>query len=289
MGAAAGERRAFDYQIGGDYPLPAGVSVVSRDWFSGTAAPDPDYSVCYVNAFQTQADERGADRPDERSNWPRSLVLKRLGDDPNWGGEYLVDISSARKRNRAAAWVQQMIEGCAKGGFEAVEFDNLDSWTRFDGTPLAKKVPFGRRDAVAYARLLARRSHDLGLAVGQKNTVELNATERRRAGFDFAIAEECGRYRECGRYVRAYGDHVIAIEYSRKSFARTCAEIGDEVSVVLRDRQRQPPGSAQLQVRELLSSLRPAGVSGRHLGSSRPAAAGGADRRTGRPGSPRRA
>ena len=49
----------FDYQIGGDYPLPAGVSVVSRDWFSGRPAPDPAYSICYVNAFQTQVDERG--------------------------------------------------------------------------------------------------------------------------------------------------------------------------------------------------------------------------------------
>ncbi|MCL4288166.1 MAG: hypothetical protein KJ006_11045, partial [Thermoleophilia bacterium] len=52
----------FDYQIGGDYPLPAGVSVVSRDWFSGSPAPDPAYSICYVNAFQTQPDERGVDR-----------------------------------------------------------------------------------------------------------------------------------------------------------------------------------------------------------------------------------
>ncbi len=233
----------FDYQIGGDYPLPAGVTVVSRDWFSGTAAPDPDYSVCYVNAFQTQADERGTDRPDERSNWPRKLVLRRLGDDPNWGGEYLVDISTAAKRKRAAAWVGQMIEGCADGGYEAVEFDNLDSWTRFDGTPLARKVPFGRSDAVDYAHLLAERSHALGLAVGQKNTVELNAAERRRGGFDFAIAEECGRYHECGRYVRAYGEHVIAVEYTRKTFERTCAEIGAGVSVVLRDRNVSRPGA----------------------------------------------
>ena len=67
----------FDYQIGGDYPLPEGVSVVSRDWFSGRAADEPAYSICYVNAFQTQADEPGADRPDERSNWPRRLVLER--------------------------------------------------------------------------------------------------------------------------------------------------------------------------------------------------------------------
>ena len=120
----------------------------------GRAAADPAYSICYVNAFQTQANERGTDRPDERSNWPRKLVLNKLGDDPNWGGEYLVDISTGSKRKRAARWVGQMIDGCAEGGFEAVEFDNLDSWTRFDGTPLAKRVPFGKREALAYAKLL---------------------------------------------------------------------------------------------------------------------------------------
>ncbi len=233
----------FDYQIGGDYPLPAGVSVVSRDWFSGAAAPAPAYSICYVNAFQTQADEPGTDRPDEHSNWPRSLILERLGDDPHWGGEYLVNISTRRKRERAARRVGRMIRGCAAGGFGAVELDNLDSWTRFDGTPLARKVPFGRRDAVAYAALLAARAHALGLAVAQKNTVELGARARRRAGFDFAIAEECGRYHECGRYLRAYGNHVIAIEYHRRSFRRTCEQIGARVSVVLRDRQVSRPGS----------------------------------------------
>jgi glycosyl hydrolase family 114 len=233
----------FDYQIGGDYPLPAGVGVVSRDWFSGEAAPDPAYSVCYVNAFQTQSDEPGTDRPDEHSNWPRSLILERLGDDPHWGGEYLVDISSARKRARAADWVGQMIQGCADGGFEAVEFDNLDSWTRFDGTPLAKKVPFGKGEAIDFATLIAARAHSLGLAVGQKNTVELGAAARRRVGFDFAIAEDCARYHECGRYVKAYGDHVIAVEYREPLFERACAEIGDRVSVVLRDRLVSRPGS----------------------------------------------
>lgn len=235
---------AFDYQIGGDYMLPAGVSVVSRDWFSGSAAADPAYSICYVNAFQTQADEPGTDRPDEHSNWPRSLVLDKLGDDPNWGGEYLVNISTERKRKRAAAWVGQMISGCADGGYEAVEFDNLDSWTRFDGTPLARSVPFGKRDAVAFAALITKRAHALDLAVAQKNTVELNARQRRKAGFDFAIAEDCARWRECGRYLRAYGDHVIAVEYRRPMFARACAAIGARVSVVLRDRLVSRPGAS---------------------------------------------
>jgi hypothetical protein len=233
----------FDYQIGGDYPPPAGVEVVSRDWFSGSPAGGGIYSICYVNGFQTQADERGTDRPDEHRNWPRRLVLERLGDDPNWGGEYLVDLRSAAKRRRAARWVGQMIEGCAEQGYDAVEFDNLDSWTRFDGTPLARRVPFGRGDAVAYAELLADRAHALDLAVAQKNTVQLKPAQVAEVGFDFAIAEQCARYRECHRYRRPFGDMVIDIEYRRRDFARACETVGSELSIVLRDVGVSRPGA----------------------------------------------
>lgn len=231
----------FDYQIGGDYPLPDGVSVVSRDWFSGRPAAAGNYSICYVNGFQTQANEPGTDRPDELSNWPRKLVLKRLGDDPHWGGEYLVDIGSRGKRKRAARWVGRMIRGCADAGYDAVEFDNLDSWTRFRGTPLAGRVPFGKRQALDYAGLLADRAHSLDLAVGQKNTAELSKAEAGEAGFDFAIAEECGRWRECNRYRRVYGDEVVAIEYRRSDFRRACSTAGDEIAIVLRDKQVSTP------------------------------------------------
>jgi hypothetical protein len=237
------ENADFDYQIGGDYPLPAGVSVVTRDWFAGAAEPAPVYSICYVNAFQTQADEDGTNRPDELSNWPRRLVLRRLGDDPRWGGEYLIDIRSAARRTQAAEWVQQMLGGCAGKGFDGVEFDNLDSWTRFDDTPLAGRVPFGKREALAYARALATRAHALGLAVGQKNTADLTARQARRVGFDFAVAESCARYRECELYRRIYGNRVIAIEYRRRDFERACRAVGDQVSVVLRDRLVSTAGS----------------------------------------------
>ena len=234
----------FDYQIGGDYALPAGVGVVSRDWFAGQA-PRGTYAICYVNAFQTQDDEAGVRRRDERSAWPRKLVLSRLGDDPNWGGEYLIDISTAAKRKRAARWIQPMIRTCARKGFDAVEYDNLDSWTRFDGTPRSGDVPFGKGDAIAFAKLLAKRAHKLGLAVGQKNTVELTRRQARsRIGFDFAIAEECGRWDECNGYRDVYGDHVVAIEYRRQDFAKTCSEVGSQISVVLRDVGVTRPGSS---------------------------------------------
>jgi hypothetical protein len=233
----------FDYQIGGDYALPAGVSVVSRDWYIGHA-PRGAYAICYVNAFQTQDDESGVRRRDERSRWPRELVLTELGDDPTWGGEYLIDISTAAKRKRAARWVQPMIRTCKEKGFDAVEYDNLDSWTRFDDTPRDGDVPFGKADAVAYAKLLARRAHRLGLAVGQKNTVDLTRRQaRRQVRFDFAIAEECGRWDECQDYRDVYGNRVIAIEYRRQDFDKTCAQVGAQISVVLRDVNVTRPGS----------------------------------------------
>ncbi len=233
----------FDYQIGGDYSLPDGVGIVSRDWFIGSAAADPVYSICYVNGFQTQPNESGTDRPDEKSNWPRKLVLSKLGDDPNWGGEYLVDIRNANKRERAARWLQPMIEICAEKGFAAVEFDNLDSWTRFNGTPLARKVPFGKHDAVKFARELTRRSHRLGLAVAQKNTTQIKKMQAGRIGFDFALVEDCARYNECNVYRKTYGNRMISIEYRRPLFERACEQIGDEVSVVLRDRGVRRPTS----------------------------------------------
>src|SRR5206468_2676945 len=97
---------------------------------------------------------------------------------------------------------------CAAKGFDAVELDNLDSFTRSHG--LLK-----RRQALAFARLLVSRAHAAGLAAGQKN---LAGYDGRQVGYDFAIAEECGRYRECAGYTRFYGRRVIAVEYRRQDF-----------------------------------------------------------------------
>ncbi len=234
----------FDYQIGGDYTPPKGVKVVSRDWFEGEA-PSSLYVICYVNAYQTQPDDDGS-RPDEKSQWPEHLVLTELGDDPNWGGEYLIDISTPEFRTDAANHVQQMIQECDTKGFEAVEFDNLDSWTRFDDTPLEDEVPFDRDDAIAYAELLVAAAHDLGLAAAQKNTADLTKAEARtQIGFDFAIAEECGRWKECGAYRKVYGNNVIVIEYRLKDFKRDCKKkkLRRALSVVLRDVNVSTPGA----------------------------------------------
>jgi hypothetical protein len=223
----------FSYQIGGAFtPLP-GIGIVDRDRHDRPAAGL--YNVCYVNAFQSQADEH---------RWwlrrHRSLLLFRKGRavvDGQWN-EQLLDTSTRAKRRALAGVIGTWMAGCARAGFNAVEPDNLDSWSRSDGA-------LSVHDNLAFAAALVRRAHALGLAIAQKNAAEISATGR-RIGFDFAIAEECQAYSECGSYTRVYGDHVIEIEYPDnggvKGFDAACKARGAQISVVYRDRDVLPAG-----------------------------------------------
>jgi len=217
----------FDYQLGGAYAPPPGTTIVERDRAS---LPVPrTYGICYVNAFQTQ--------PEELTWWKahHARVLLATGgtlvQDPDWPGEVLLDTSTPARRAEAAAVVGGWIDGCAAKGYRAVELDNLDSWTRSGGRLTAASN-------VAFAKLLVARAHLRRLAVAQKNTAEL-APQGRRIGFDFAVAEECQVYGECGAYTSAYGRHVIEVEYTDNgvdAFTAACAARGRLISVVLRDR-----------------------------------------------------
>ncbi|MFU0243167.1 endo alpha-1,4 polygalactosaminidase, partial [Streptomyces scabiei] len=219
----------FDYQIGGAYTPLAGVEVVSRDH---TASPAPGlYNICYVNAFQAQ--------PGAEQDWDDDLLLRDAnGDvvyDTDWGEAFL-DIRTADKRERIAEKVGTWIDGCADKGFQAVEPDNYDSYTRAGDL-------LDAADAQGLIKLLAERAHSDGLAIGQKNTVEL-APNRARNGLDFAVAEECGEWDECGDYAAEFGDRVIVIEYTAKGLSKACAGFGDELSIVRRDLDVSPKGSS---------------------------------------------
>ncbi|WP_137933091.1 endo alpha-1,4 polygalactosaminidase [Mesorhizobium comanense] len=217
-----------DYQLGGAYEPPAGVNVVVRD--SSAAPASGLYSICYVNGFQTQP----------ATQWPADLlVADRAGQplaDPDWPDEYLLNISSQKLRQRILGRLTETISRCARAGFNAAEFDNLDSYTRSKGA--LKKA-----DALALALLLVRTAHESGLAAGQKNTPQLTEKDRQGIGFDFAIAEECHRYDECKAYTRFYGNKVIDIEYTdnlRGSFSDVCADPTIPRNTILRDRKLSP-------------------------------------------------
>ncbi|GAB3239879.1 endo alpha-1,4 polygalactosaminidase [Kineosporia babensis] len=226
----------FDYQIGGAYEPATGVEIVDRDREAEPAAGK--YNICYVNAFQTQ--------PGDAEYWTGEqddLLLKNADGeyvrDSEWD-EYILDTSTEAKREALAGIVGEWIDGCAAAGFDAVEPDNLDTYTRSDEL-------LTKDDNVAFSALLAQRAHEAGLAIAQKNTAELDQNDARTAGFDFAIAEECQVWKECDAYTDIYGDQVYEIEYTdngRSAYATACKSQGQDISVILRDRDVVPAGKS---------------------------------------------
>lgn len=219
----------FDYQISGAYSPPPGVRIVSRDH---TATPAAGlYNICYVNAFQAQ--------PDAGGSWPADLLLRdahgQVVIDRNWN-EALLDISTAVKRERVASRIDQWIDECAGKGFNAIEPDNYDSYTRSDGLLSAA-------DAMAFITLLSAHAHSRGLAIGQKNTAELTGS-RSQTRLDFAVAEECAEHDECGGYASAFDDHVVVIEYTDQGLRKACSAFRDKLSIVRRDKDVTTPGSS---------------------------------------------
>ena len=218
----------FDYQIGGPYQPPAGVQVVSRD--HSAPAASGLYNICYVNAFQVQ--------PGAEKEWG-DLVLRdddgTVVMDPDWN-EALLDSRTADKRSRIADKVGAWIDECAGKGYQAIEPDNYDSFTRSQGLLSA-------RNAQDLVKLLSERAHGKGLAIGQKNTSEL-ASSRAANGLDFAVAEECGQQDNCAEYTRYFGDRVIVIEYTEDGLRTACAKWGNTLSVVRRDRDVTPKGDS---------------------------------------------
>ncbi|UJP40192.1 endo alpha-1,4 polygalactosaminidase [Cellulomonas palmilytica] len=223
---------SFEYQIGGAEEPLATTRVVIRD---ATERPSGRYDVCYVNGFQTQPDETERllrDAPE--------LVLHDDGEpvrDEGWPDEALYDLRTAALRTRVAERVAAVMDRCAAAGFDAVEIDNLDSYTRSRGLITASH-------ALAHAELLVDHAHARGLAFAQKNSAELT-TKVRALGADLAVTEECQEWDECAVFTAAY-PVVLDVEYDRPAFETVCARQARSssrdpaLSVVLRDRDVSP-------------------------------------------------
>ncbi len=226
----------FDYQLGGAYDeveidgTAAAIDVVVRD---ATAEPLAGaYSVCYVNGYQTQ--------PADAEFWldhDDLLLHDESGDpliDPDWPDEYILDPSTAEQREDILDVFAPIIAGCADDGFDALEIDNFDTWTRFDA--------IAEEDAHALAQGYAELAHASGLAIAQKNAAEVTEVGHDEIGFDFAITEECGVWDECAAYTDVYGDHVLQIEYPDAleeagiDFADVCERDDRAPLTILRDR-----------------------------------------------------
>lgn len=221
-----------DYQLSGGYAVPEGTGIVVRDRLDDPAGV---YDICYVNGFQTQ--------PGELRWWKRhhpGLLLRRDGRlvrDPGWRDEVLLDTRTRDRRQRLTRVVGRWFERCADDGFDAVEPDNLDSFTRSRGL-------LSRESNLRLVASYVDRAHAAGLAIAQKNLAGLSGKRAKRIGFDFAVAEDCQVWSECARYRKAYGRHVLEIEYSdegKETFRTACRRRGDLWAIVYRDRDLRRP------------------------------------------------
>lgn len=219
-----------DYQLGGAFDPADDVTLVVRD--RGDDPAPGRYSLCYVNAFQSQ--------PGELANWeadhPDLLLTDDGGpvSDPGWPDEVVLDVGTPAQRLELLSVVEPWLAGCAEAGYDGVELDNLDSWTR-------SRDLLTEDDLAAAARLLTAAAHRHGLVVAQKNATELLD---RDLGFDLAVTEECEVYEECGGYLERYGRAVIEVEYTdngAEAFARACRLRGGEHPIGLRDRDVTTP------------------------------------------------
>ena len=116
--------------------------------------------------------------------------------DENWPDELTLDASSNQICARLTARIGASITHCAEAGFDAVEIDNLDSYTSSRGG-------LTENDAIALAGRYAVIVHIAGMLIGQKNAAEL--TTRGRDEVVFVVVEARHRYDECDVYTRVYG------------------------------------------------------------------------------------
>ena len=157
------------------------------------------YVICYIDAGSYE------DFRADRGRFPRSVMGRTL---EGWPGERWLDI---RRLDILAPILRARMRTCARKGFDAVDPDNVDGYANQTGFGLT------RQDSLRFTRWLARTAHDLGLAVGLKNALEIVPSLASR--FDFAVVEECFTYDECGRltpFLRR-GKPVYEVEYGGSS------------------------------------------------------------------------
>ncbi len=139
---------------------------------------------------------------------------KMAGWDERW-----LDIRHIRRTgNMVAAIMTARIAMCAKKGFDAVEFDNVEGYSNHSGFPLTGK------HQLRFNKWLANMAHAHGLAAILKNDVP--QISRLLPYFDAALNEQCWEYSECttkqtrrwgyDQFVAA-GKPVLGVEYSGKT------------------------------------------------------------------------
>lgn len=205
----------WQWQLSGSPDLSFDVQMYDLDLFDTSASivaalhTQGRRAICYMSAGSWENW-----RPDAAS-YPPAVTGRSNG----WAGERWVDI-----RNLAVLGpiLQARLDLCRVKGFDGVEPDNVDGYANNTGFPLTAS------DQIRFNRFLADEAHVRGLSVGLKNDVD-QITDL-APFFDWALNEECFRYRECHKltpFIKA-GKAVFQVEYGSQqhAYCGAAAEMG---------------------------------------------------------------
>lgn len=205
----------WQWQLSGRVDTSVDVDVYNVDMFDNDAAVVQELHdrgskvICYISAgsWENWRSDAGA--------FPNSVKGRNNG----WPGERWLDI---RRLDVLGPIMEDRLDECRSKGFDGVEFDNIDGYENRTGFPLSWD------DQIAYNRYLAQAAHDRGLAAGFKNDVQQASVLEE--SFDFAVNEECFKYRECGKlgvFIDA-GKAVFHVEYdlARSKFCSKARQLG---------------------------------------------------------------
>ncbi|SFM86224.1 endo alpha-1,4 polygalactosaminidase [Nitrosomonas communis] len=202
--------KPWQYQLQGTVNTSYDAAVYDIDLFDSPQSLIDDLHakgiavVCYFSAGSWENWREDADQ------FPENVLGRKNG----WAGERWLDIRSNEVRSIMAARI-----GLARSkGCDAVEPDNVDGYSNKTGFPLTYQ------DQIDYNRFLAMAAHTLGLKVGLKN--DLEQINDLIGDFDFAINEECHRYRECDvlKPFIDQGKAVFNVEYRTTKQDKVCAQ-----------------------------------------------------------------
>ncbi|KAF3932209.1 hypothetical protein ABW20_dc0109781 [Dactylellina cionopaga] len=137
----------------------------------------------------------------DAAKFPASVKGKNLD---GWPGEKWLDV---RRIDILQPIMEARVQAAKNKGFDGVDWDNVDGYTQVSGFKITYK------QQLAYNRMLATISHNMGMTVALKN--DLNQINDLVNYFDYAVNEQCGYYGECNLlepFLKA-GKAVVGLEY----------------------------------------------------------------------------
>lgn len=231
----ASDNLVWQLQLQGDIVLREGVDVY---------AVDSEISQASINAAKASGAKlmcyiSGGSSEDWRADF-NQFPAEVLGNNyDGWQGERWLD---TRNIAALAPIMRARIRACKAKGFDALDVDNVNSYSNPTGFPIS------RQDSINYIRWLANEAHNQGMAFSLKNSEELVADLL--GDIDMMQSEGCVIYSNCANASRlsAVNKPIFAVEYSDAMsssgfYNRACnAAAQYNMSMIYRDRLLTPNG-----------------------------------------------